>query len=41
VDGIIGTELVHELKKLAIGTVVAEAAKLAAAIFFIKSLRAF
>ena len=31
----------HELKKLAIGMVVAEAAKLAAVIFFIKSLRAF
>jgi hypothetical protein len=41
VEVIFGLGLLHELKKLAIGMVVAEAAKLAAAIFFIKSLRAF
>jgi hypothetical protein len=41
VEGIFGTEVEQELKKLASGIVVAEAARLAALIFLIKSLRVF
>jgi hypothetical protein len=41
VEGIVGAGLEHELKKLVNGIVVAEAARLAAVIFLIKSLRVF